>query len=218
MTIADALLAARSVLYREYQGFQRQVRTLARADDRTRLLMSAQGVGVLVSLTYTSAIDEPERFKRSKQVGAHFGLTPTRYQSGEKYVTGRISKIGDRGVRTALYETAHTILAKPVKGGALKSWAMLIIEIVRTPDAFQKKETPPELGAALSDRGIGHLAFLATDVDAVAEELKIRGVDMVVPPTSFPDAGRRLIFIRDNNGNLIEFLTPLSAYRDGDGL
>ena len=86
--------------------------------------MSAPGVGVLVSLTYRSAIDDPERFEHSKQVGAHFGLTPTRYQSGEKDVTGRISKIGDRGVRTVLYEAAHTILTKPVKGGALKSWTM----------------------------------------------------------------------------------------------
>jgi len=65
-----------------------------------------------------------ERFKRSKQVGAHFGLTPTRYQSGEKDVSGRISKIGDRGVRSALYEAAQIILTMPVKGGALKSWAM----------------------------------------------------------------------------------------------
>ena len=51
-------------------------------------------------------------------------MTPTRYQSGEKDVTGRISKIGDRGVRTALYEAVHTILTKPVKAGTLKSWAM----------------------------------------------------------------------------------------------
>jgi transposase len=86
--------------------------------------MSAPGVGVLVSLTYASAIDEPERFKRSKQVGAHFGLTPKRYQSGEKDVSGRISKIGDRSVRSVLYEAAHIILTKPVKAGALKSWAM----------------------------------------------------------------------------------------------
>ncbi|MGI9417411.1 MAG: IS110 family transposase [Geminicoccaceae bacterium] len=123
-TIADALLAARSVLHREFQGFERRVRSLARRDDRARLLMSAPGVGVLVSLTYASAIDDPGRFKRSRQVGAHFGLTPKRYQSGEKDVSGRISKIGDRGVRAALYEAAHIILTRPVKAGALKSWAM----------------------------------------------------------------------------------------------
>jgi transposase len=122
--IAEALLSARAVLHQQFQVFERRVRTMARDDYRAKLLMSAPGVGVLVSLTYSSAIDEPERFKRSKQVGAHFGLTPTRYQSGEKDVTGRISKIGDRGVRTALYEAAHIILTMPVKGGALKSWAM----------------------------------------------------------------------------------------------
>ena len=76
--IADALLAARSVLHREFQGFERKVRSLARRDDRAKLLMSAPGVGVLVSLTYASAIDDPARFKRSKQVGAHFGMTPKR--------------------------------------------------------------------------------------------------------------------------------------------
>ena len=59
--------------------------------------------------------------------GAHFGLTPKKYQSGETDVTGRISKIGDAAVRTALYEAAHVMLTKPVKGCApLKSWAMRI--------------------------------------------------------------------------------------------
>jgi transposase len=57
-------------------------------------------------------------------VGAHFGLTPKKYQSGETDVTGRISKIGDGGVRTALYEAANVILTRPVKGSTLKSWGM----------------------------------------------------------------------------------------------
>ena len=59
-------------------------------------------------------------------VGAHFGLTPKKYQSGETDVTGRISKIGDAGVRTALYEAANVILTRPVRGSALKSWAARI--------------------------------------------------------------------------------------------
>ena len=87
-----------------------------------------------------------------------------------------------------------------------------IIEVVSTPNAFQTKKQPSNLGDALGDRGFGHLAFLVADVDLVADELLRRGVKMVVPPTSFPDSGRRLIFIQDNNGNYIEFLTPLSAY------
>jgi transposase len=121
--IATSLLAVHAVLLREFKGFEKRVRLMARQDERVRLLMSTPGVGALVGLTYVSAIDDPGRFKSSKQAGAHFGMTPKKYQSGQTDITGRISKIGDKGVRTALYEAAHIILTKPVKGGALKSWA-----------------------------------------------------------------------------------------------
>jgi transposase len=121
--IATSLLAVHAVLLREFKGFEKRVRIMARNDERTRLLMSTPGVGALVALTYVSAIDDPGRFTSSKQAGAHFGMTPKRYQSGQTDITGRISKIGDQSVRTALYEAAHIILTKPVKGSALKSWA-----------------------------------------------------------------------------------------------
>jgi len=125
--LAASLLAVRGVLLREFNGFERRVRTAARQDVRARLLMTTPGVGAIVSLTVASAIDDPARFRSSKMVGAHFGMTPKRYQSGETDITGRISKIGDKGVRTALYEAAHIILTKPLKGcSALKSWAMRI--------------------------------------------------------------------------------------------
>jgi transposase len=121
--IAASLLAVHEVLLREFAGFEKRVRTMARTDARVRLLMSAPGVGAIVALTYVSAIDDPKRFKSSKTVGAHFGLTPKKRQSGESDIDGRISKIGDQGVRTALYEAAHVILTRPVKGCGLKSWA-----------------------------------------------------------------------------------------------
>jgi transposase len=121
--IATSLLAVHAVLLREFKVFEKRVRIMARDDERVRLLMSTPGVGAIVALTYASGIDDPGRFKSSKQAGAHFGMTPKKYQSGETDITGRISKIGDKGVRTALYEAAHIILTKPVKGSALKSWA-----------------------------------------------------------------------------------------------
>ena len=86
---------------------------------------------MIVALTYVAAVDDPTRFRSSKAVGAHFGLTPKRYQSGETDVTGRISKIGDAGVRTALYEAANVILTRPVRGSALKSWATRIASRAR---------------------------------------------------------------------------------------
>jgi transposase len=125
--IANALLAVHAVLRNEFKAFEKQVRKMARSDTRARLLMSTPAVGPIVALTYASAIDDPARFKSSKRVGSHFGLTPKKYQSGETDYTGRISKIGDSSVRTALYEAAHIMLTKPVKGcSELKSWAMRI--------------------------------------------------------------------------------------------
>jgi transposase len=125
--IANALLAVRAVLQKEFAAFEKRTRKMAQTDARTRLLMSTPAVGPIVALTYASAVDDPSRFKSSKQAGAHFGLTPKKYQSGETDYTGRISKIGDSSVRTALYEAAHIMLTKPLKGcSQLKSWAMRI--------------------------------------------------------------------------------------------
>jgi transposase len=128
--VTKALLAVRVVLLREFNGFEKRVRAAARSDVRARLLMTTPGVGPIVSLTYAAAIDDPARFKSSKMVGAHFGMTPKKYQSGQTDVTGRISKIGDKEVRTALYEAAHIILTKPVKGSKLKSWAARVAKRV----------------------------------------------------------------------------------------
>ena len=122
--VAEAMLAARETLFGEWQKLEKHLRFLAREDSRVRQLMTTPGVGTIVALTYVSAIDDPGRFRSSKTVGAHFGLTPRKYQSGETDVTGRISKVGDGAVRTALYEAANVILTRPVKGSTLKSWGM----------------------------------------------------------------------------------------------
>jgi transposase len=125
--VGEALLSVREVLLREFNAFEKRVRATARLDARTRLLMSTPAVGPIVALTYSSAIDDPARFKSSKQAGPHFGLTPKKYQSGQTDRSGRISKIGDAAVREALYQAAHVMLTKPVKGcSQLKSWAMRI--------------------------------------------------------------------------------------------
>ncbi len=114
--VAEALLAAREALGEQLRGLEKRLRDQAREDGRARLLMTTPGVGVIVALTFVAAVDDPARFRSSKAVGAHFGLTPRKYQSGETDVTGRISKIGGAGVPTALYEAADTVgeIAGPV--------------------------------------------------------------------------------------------------------
>jgi transposase len=125
--IAQALLSVRAVLLREFSAFERRVRMMARSHSKARLLMTTPAVGPIVALTYASAVDDPARFKSSKQAGPHFGLTPKKYQSGETDRSGRISKIGDAAVREALYQAAHVMLTKPVKGCTeLKGWGMRI--------------------------------------------------------------------------------------------
>jgi transposase len=125
--IAQALLRARAVLLTEFKGFDKRVRQSSRLHPHARLLMSTPAVGPVISLTYACAIDDPTRFRSCKQAGPQFGLTPKKHQSGETDYSGRISKLGDASVREALYEAAHIILTKPIKGCTqLKSWAMRI--------------------------------------------------------------------------------------------
>jgi transposase len=122
--VAEALLSIHAAALYAFKNLEKNVRQISHADARVRLLMSTPGVGPVVALTYVSAIDDPKRFTSSKRVGAHFGLTPKKYQSGETDISGRISKIGDSSVRAVLYEAAHIILTRPIHGGALKRWAM----------------------------------------------------------------------------------------------
>jgi transposase len=127
-TVTEAMLTAREGLLAEFMTLHRRMLALARADAVCRRLMSAPGVGALVAITFRTAVDEPGRFPSSKAVGAHFGLTPKRYQSGETDVAGGISKVGDTMVRTALYEAANVILSRPVRFSGLKRWAMEVAQ------------------------------------------------------------------------------------------
>ncbi len=124
--IMAAMLHAREALRTEYTTLHRQVLALARACPISRRMMTAPGVGPVIAITFTSAVDDPHRFPRSKSVGAHFGMTPRKYQSGETDVNGAISRVGDAAVRTALYQAAHIILSKATPYSSLKVWAMQV--------------------------------------------------------------------------------------------
>ena len=71
-----------------------------------------------------SPVDDPSRIGKSKAVGALFGLTPKKYQSGEKDVTGGITRAGDEMVRTALYEAANVLLSRITRFSKLKRGGM----------------------------------------------------------------------------------------------
>jgi transposase len=120
---AEPVLRARVALRKELAGLERQVRDLARQDPVCRLMMTMPGVGVVVALTAKSAIDDPARFRCSKDVGPWTGLTPGRHQSGERDVIGQITRAGDAGLRTALYHAALSMMHRG-RPNWLKAWGL----------------------------------------------------------------------------------------------
>ncbi len=121
----EPVLRARAEIRRELAGLQRLVNNLAKQEPICRLMMTMPGVGAVVSLTVMAAIDDPGRFAHSKEVGPWAGLTPSRYQSGEKDVVGQITKAGDVGLRAALYQAA-TVMFYCGKPNWLKTWALQV--------------------------------------------------------------------------------------------
>jgi transposase len=122
--VIGAMLTARSSLHSEFMRLHRKMLAIVRTDEVCRRLMTVPGVGPLVAVTFTATIDDPQRFTSSKAVGAHFGLTPKKYQSGETDVTGGVSKVGDAMVRTVLYEAANVLLSRTTRFSTLKRWAL----------------------------------------------------------------------------------------------
>jgi transposase len=122
----EPMLRARAALWAEFQVLHAEVLAVGREDAVCRQLMTAPGVGAVVALSYKAMVDDPRRFKSSKDVGPHVGLTPRKYQSGETDVTGRISKVGDAMARTALYEAAQVILTRVQRPSGLKRWGLAV--------------------------------------------------------------------------------------------
>jgi transposase len=105
--LVEPLLMARRVLREQFSILHRRLLAIVRDDEVCRRLMTVPGVGPVVALTYRATVDVPARFRNSKAVGAVFGLTPSRYQSGEINRPGAISKCGDEMMRMMLYEAAQ---------------------------------------------------------------------------------------------------------------
>jgi len=124
--IVRPLLATWRQLREQITIFDKAVQQRVRADPICRLLMTVPGIGALSSLMYVSTVENPGRFARSRAVGAHLGLTPRRYQSGETDRSGRISRCGDGLARTFMYEAAVVILHRVKRSLHLKDWAVAI--------------------------------------------------------------------------------------------
>ena len=124
--LVESLLSVIDVMTREVEKLTKQVIDEVRVEPTCRRLMTVPGVGPLTALAFRATVDRPDRFRRSRDVGAQLGLTPRRYQSGETDVQGRISRCGDEPARTALYEAAHSLLTRGTKWSALRACGMQV--------------------------------------------------------------------------------------------
>ena len=124
------LLTARRTVCTEAAELELRIGTLAKDSDVCRRLMTVPGVGPMTALAVVTAIDDPERFRRSASVGAYLGLTPKRRQSGAMDWSGRISKQGDALARHMLYEAANSLLSRVRRWSAPKAWAARLVRRV----------------------------------------------------------------------------------------
>lgn len=127
--LMDAMLRARSAVWEQYLRLHRLVVQVVARDPLCRRFMAIPGVGPVCALSFASAVEDPTRFRRSRDVAAYFGLTSRRRQSGSSIdVQGRISKAGDPDVRHALYEAASAMLTRYRGSTALKRWGQAIAQ------------------------------------------------------------------------------------------
>ena len=121
------MLRARASLRQELASLERLVRQMAQDDPVCVRLMTMPGIGAVVALTYRSAVDDPARFTSSKNVGPWVGLTPSRNQSGQRDVSGGITKAGDVTLRRALCQAA-TVMMNRGRATWLRTWGAQVAE------------------------------------------------------------------------------------------
>ena len=129
------LLEVRALIMKQIQALDKMLLTAAKNDDVCKLLMSVPGVGPLTAVLYKAVIDDPTRFKRSRDVAVHVGVTPRKHASGQVDYNGRITKCGDQLLRSHLFEAAAYILRPSTKKSQLKSWGLRIAKRSSTNNA-----------------------------------------------------------------------------------
>lgn len=126
MAMLRPMLAARAALSQQYAVLHKMVLDIIRSEPTCRRLMTVPGVGALTAITYLTTIDDPARFQHSRDVGAHLGLTPRKYASGEIDRNGGISKCGDALLRATLYQAALALLTRTQRWSTLRAWGMAV--------------------------------------------------------------------------------------------
>lgn len=128
LVAVKTLLRVHATVTAQMKAVEVRLEKMAFLDPVCRRLMTVPGIGPVTALTYRTTIDVPERFRRSRTVAAHLGLTPRTHQSGSLDWRGPITRFGDKACRTALCQAAAAVLNPRCRSSPLKAWAMSIKE------------------------------------------------------------------------------------------
>jgi transposase len=125
----DPLLTEIESLHERIAEYDRRIEQIAKEvyPDVARL-KQIKGVGPLIALTYVLTLDNPYRFRRSRDVGCFVGLRPGRRNSGMSEPQLHISKEGDRYLRTLRVQGAHYILGPFGQDSDLRRWGLKLSE------------------------------------------------------------------------------------------
>ena len=123
------LLAEVESLHQRIGEYDQRIEQIAReVHPEVAVLKQVKGVGTLIALTYVLTMDDPQRFRRSRDVGCYLGLRPGRRNSGQSQPQLHISKEGDRYLRTLLVQGAHYILGPFGQDSDLRRWGLKLSE------------------------------------------------------------------------------------------
>jgi transposase len=123
--VLERLLVTVETMTENIQGYDKQLAEIARKHyPETALLEQISGVGQLIALTFILTLDDPNRFRRSREVGCFLGLRPKQRDSGESQPQLGISKEGDVYLRKLLVQGAHCILSRRGPDTDLKRWGL----------------------------------------------------------------------------------------------
>jgi len=128
-TALAPLLQASEALSEQIAAYNRQIVEIAKQSyPQTALLKQVKGVGTLIALTYMLTLEDPHRFRQSRDAGCYAGLQPGRRNSGQSAPQMHISKEGDPYLRTLLVQGAHHILGPFGADSDLRRWGLKLAE------------------------------------------------------------------------------------------
>jgi transposase len=126
----SALLEALASIDAQIAKLDGELKELAHRNETAWRLMSVPSIGTITALAFIAAIEDPNRFQRTRDIGAYLGLTERRYQSADTDVGLGISKQGDAMARHYLYEAANVLLTSVRKPSALRNWGLKLMKTI----------------------------------------------------------------------------------------